>query len=137
MEYVDSKTNNLEDLNDHDHAHVPYLLLLLHYLNKWLVSHEQKPPSTYKEKTAFRELVREGARQNNAEGGEENFDEAVGAVLKSLNPALLSSGLREVFEAEECKNLRFDVSITSTTTSAINMMYSKIDTCLSPRIFGS
>ncbi len=34
----------------------------------------------------------------NAEGGEENFDEAVSAVLKTVTPPSLPSGAKEVFE---------------------------------------
>ena len=101
--FVTEKCDDLETLSDHDHGHVPYLLLLLHYLEKWKASHGGRHPENYKEKTAFREMVRSGARLNSAEGGEENFDEAVGAVLKSLNPPSLSSGIREVLTAGESK----------------------------------
>ena len=102
--FVAEKCDHLDSLSDHDHGHVPYLLLLLHYLGKWKASRDGKYPENYKEKTAFRELVRSGARIDKLEGGEENFDEAVGAVLKSLNPPSLSSGTREVLFAEESKN---------------------------------
>jgi amyloid beta precursor protein binding protein 1 len=108
--FVRAKVNNLEKLSDHDHGHVPYLVLLLHYLELWKASHDGKYPKSYAQKSEFRSMVRSGARTNNSEGGEENFDEAVGAVLKSLNPPSISSGLREVFEAPSCKNPTVDVS---------------------------
>ena len=98
-------TAALDTLTDHDHGHVPYLVLLLHYLDQWRQAHDGKPPQNYKEKTEFRELVRAGARTNNTEGGEENYDEAVAAVLKSLNPPSLPSSVRDVFESDECKSL--------------------------------
>lgn len=98
------KTEGLDTMDGHEHGHIPYLLLLLHFLEKWKESHAGHYPSTYVEKSAFRELVREGARKKNPEGGEENFDEAVAAVLKSLNQPSISRGLREVFEADECKS---------------------------------
>ena len=100
---------SLEQQPDHEHGHVPYVLLLLHYLEKWKLDHEGQVPSTYKEKSAFRELVRAGTRTDNAEGGEENFDEAVAAVLKSLNPPSVSSAVKEVFNAPECVNLSAEV----------------------------
>ncbi len=112
LSQVEEKTKDLDQLPNYEHGHIPYVLLLLHYLNIWKESHGGKPPQNYKEKSEFRELVRIGARTNTAEGGEENFDEAVGAVLKALNPFSLSSGLREVFEAEECTHLTRDVSIS-------------------------
>lgn len=98
-----SRIDNLEGLDDHQHGHVPYLLLLLHYLEKWKETHNGNVPSNYKEKSEFREMVRSGARMSNAEGSEENYDEAVAAVLKSLNPFSLRSSTREIFEMEECK----------------------------------
>lgn len=110
LEFVRSKTDNLETLSDHDHGHIPYLLLLLHYLDGWKIFHNGKPPADYKEKKEFKSLVEKGARTDNAEGGEENFDEAAAAVLKSLNPPSLPSGLRDVFDHEDCRSLNARVS---------------------------
>jgi len=59
----------------------------------------------YQEKKAFKAMVEEGARRDNAERGEENFDEAAGAVLKSLNPPSISGGVREVLESEDAKDV--------------------------------
>lgn len=103
-EFVHKKTDELETLSDHDYGHIPYLLLLLHYLEKWRATNDGEAPKTYKEKTAFRDMVKEGARRDNGGGGEENFDEAVGAVLKSLNPLEISSGLREVLDVADCQS---------------------------------
>lgn len=100
------KTADLDLQSDHDHGHVPYLLLLLHYLNIWKASRKGEAPANYSEKKEFKAVVEAAARRNNSEGGEENFDEAAAAVLKSLNPPSISSGLREVFEAEDCKHLK-------------------------------
>lgn len=106
LELSEQKTEHLDSLSDHDHGHVPYLLILLHFLNVWKASHDGQGPANYSEKKQFKVLVESGARKTNSEGGEENFDEAAAAVLKSLNPPSISSGLREVFEAEDCQNLK-------------------------------
>ncbi|PWY91715.1 hypothetical protein BO94DRAFT_544439 [Aspergillus sclerotioniger CBS 115572] len=95
--------SNLDSLDDHQHGHVPYVLLLLHHLELWKKAHDGQVPSNYKEKSEFREMVRSSARTSNPEGGEENYDEAVAAVLKSLNPFTLRSSIREIFEMEECR----------------------------------
>ena len=108
--FTEEKTDNLEKLSDHDHGHIPYLLLLLHYLSAWKSSHGGKPPADYKEKKEFKALVEKGARTSNAEGGEENYDEAAAAVLKSLNPPSLPSGLRDIFDHQECQNPNTKVS---------------------------
>ncbi|APA12929.1 hypothetical protein SS1G_08407 [Sclerotinia sclerotiorum 1980 UF-70] len=90
-------TKNIDALSDHEHGHIPYLVLLLHFLRKWKEKHGSYPLS-YKEKTEFRTTVSNGTRRNNAEGGEENFDEAVAAVLKNISIRDLNSSVKEVFE---------------------------------------
>ena len=112
LDYMRLKTDKLEDLDDHAHGHVPYVLLLLHYLDVYKAAHEGKPPSNYAEKREFRNLLQNGARTSNAEGGEENYDEAVASVLKSLNPPSIARGLQETFDAEDCRFPRSDVSQT-------------------------
>ncbi|OJJ88310.1 NEDD8-activating enzyme E1 regulatory subunit [Aspergillus glaucus CBS 516.65] len=116
---------NLDSLDDHQHGHVPYVLLLLHYLEQWKAAHNGNTPSNYKEKTEFREMVRASARMNSAEGGEENYDEAAAAVLKSLTPFTLRSTLRGIFEMEECRNLKPESNNFWIIASAINEFYQK------------
>jgi amyloid beta precursor protein binding protein 1 len=101
VEYASRKSRDLDKMDDHEHGHVPYLVLLLHYLEAWKEGHEGRVPSNYKEKNEFRALVREGMRTKNAEGGEENFEEAIGAVLKNLNDPAPSSAVTALFEAPE------------------------------------
>ncbi|KAJ6133876.1 hypothetical protein N7523_000198 [Penicillium sp. IBT 18751x] len=96
---------DLDSMDDHQHGHVPYILILLHFLEQWKQSHGGNAPGNYKEKTEFREFVRSKARTSNAEGGEENFDEAVAAVLKTIAPFSLRSTVREIFELDQCQNL--------------------------------
>lgn len=90
-------TADIEKQNAHEHGHIPYVALLLHYLGKWKDIHGSLP-STYKEKTAFRDTVSAGARRDNPEGGEENFDEATAAVLKTISAPSLASSVKEVFD---------------------------------------
>ncbi|CZR63208.1 related to auxin-resistance protein [Phialocephala subalpina] len=92
-------TGDIDNLSAHEHGHLPYLVILLHFLEKWKAEHRSLP-STYKEKTAFRSLVTAGARTDNPEGGEENFDEAAAAVLKTISAPTLSSSVKAVFDYE-------------------------------------
>lgn len=96
-QFAESLTENIENQSAYEHGHIPYVALLLHYLGKWKSVHGSFP-TTYKEKTAFRDTVAAGARTDTPEGGEENFDEAVSAVLKSTSPLTLPSSVKEVFE---------------------------------------
>lgn len=67
-------------------------------MQEWKSQHNGSPPSTYAEKTQFRDLIRSKIRTSTPEGGEENFEEAVAAVLKALNPPCLPSTVRDVFD---------------------------------------
>lgn len=120
-----SRVADLEALDDHDHGHVPYILILLHYLEKWKSEHEGRIPENYKEKTAFRELVRSGARTNTPEGGEENFDEAVSAVLKSINLWSLRSNIREIFDMKQCTDLNANSDNFWIIASALKAFHAK------------
>jgi amyloid beta precursor protein binding protein 1 len=111
--FAAEKTKGLDTMDHHDHGHVPYVLILLHHLEEWKKNHDGKVPSVYKEKHEFRDLVRAGMHTNNAEGGEENYEEATAAVLKSLNEPTPSSAVKEVFNAEEARNLTKDACFSS------------------------
>lgn len=118
-----AQVEKLDEMSDHEHGHVPYILLLLHYLEQWKKDHDGSPPSNYKEKTQFRDLVRAGARKNNTDGGEENYDEAVAAVLKSITQWTLGSSLRDIFEMEQCKNVKPDSDSFWICAAAIKTFY--------------
>ncbi|KAI3401352.1 hypothetical protein diail_11436 [Diaporthe ilicicola] len=90
-------TKDLSTMDNHEHGHIPYVVILLHYLEQWKDTHGDYPQN-YGEKTEFRKMVADGARRDNPEGGEENFDEAVAAVVKTVVPASLPSSLKEVFD---------------------------------------
>lgn len=96
--FASELTKDIGDQEDHDHGHLPLVAILLHYLEQWKQSHSGDLPLTYSDKLAFRQLVANGARRNNPEGGEENFDEAVSAVMKYITPSSLPPSLKQVFD---------------------------------------
>ena len=98
--FAEGLTQDIDGLDNFEHGHLPYVVILLHYLQQWKTAHDGKYPATYKEKTEFRRIVQGATRTNTPEGGEENFEEAAAAVLKTLVPPSLPSGLKEVFEYE-------------------------------------
>lgn len=103
-DFAAEMTKNIDTLDNHEHGHLPFVVILLHYLQEWKASHGNAPPKTYAEKVAFRKIVTEAARTDSPEGGEENFDEAVAAVLKTILPPSLPSDVREVFEHEHTES---------------------------------
>jgi len=96
-EYLDDK----EKMSAHEHGHVPYILILLKYLEDWKVSHDGKIPQNYSEKNDFKKMIRAGMRTPD----DENYEEAIAAVLKNLNPAGIPSDTQKIFQDDKCIHL--------------------------------
>ncbi|KOS20688.1 NEDD8-activating enzyme E1 regulatory subunit [Escovopsis weberi] len=99
-EFASGMTSDMEGLDDHEHGHLPMVVILLHYLEKWKYGHEGAYPTSYAEKTAFRTVITQAMRRDNPEGGEENFEEAAAAVMKHVVPSTIPSDLKGVFNYE-------------------------------------
>uniref|UniRef100_A0A8C5EDC7 NEDD8-activating enzyme E1 regulatory subunit n=1 Tax=Gouania willdenowi TaxID=441366 RepID=A0A8C5EDC7_GOUWI len=103
---------DLESMNKKDHSHTPWIIIIAKYLEKWLSEHNYKPPQNYKEKEAFRQLIRDGIRKN--ENGvpedEENFEEAIKNVNTALNQTKIPSAVEELFNSEQCNNINSESS---------------------------
>jgi amyloid beta precursor protein binding protein 1 len=125
LQFAEEKTANMDSMSAEEHGHIPYIALLLHQLEEWKKQHDGKVPENYKEKTEFRTSVSKAARTKNPEGGEENFDEAVAAVLKSLNPPQPSSAVKEIFTAPECLLVREDTPSFWVIAHAVGLFYTK------------
>ena len=109
----------MDKMNSHDKGHVPYICLLLHYLEEWKERHGGKVPETYREKQEFRDsFVRKGSLD------EENFDEACAAVLKSLNPPSPTSTVRDILNAPEAGDLSATSPPFWVIANAIQQFYS-------------
>lgn len=97
LQVAENMTANINALDDHQHGHLPYVVILLHYLDKWKSSHNGEYPTEYRAKMEFRKYVESAARTNNAEGGEENFQEAAAAVNRNIKKEELEPTLRDIF----------------------------------------
>ncbi|XP_072136080.1 NEDD8-activating enzyme E1 regulatory subunit isoform X2 [Mobula birostris] len=103
---------DLDNMDKKDHSHTPWIILVAKYLEKWRQEHNNQLPKTYKEKEAFRELIRQGLLKND-EGtpvDEENFDEAIKNVNTALNPTKVPSNVQELFEDQRCANINTQVA---------------------------
>ncbi|PSN62126.1 hypothetical protein BS50DRAFT_577983 [Corynespora cassiicola Philippines] len=125
LEFAAEKTKNLDSMEADDHGHVPYVAILLYYLEQWKKDHDDKVPESYKEKTEFRQIVAKAARTNNPEGGEENFDEAAAAVIKLLSPPEVDSTVKEIFKSPECLLVTSESSSFWVIAHAIGLFYTK------------
>ncbi|KAF8450128.1 hypothetical protein BGX38DRAFT_1184591 [Terfezia claveryi] len=106
--FAKNATRDMNTMSEHQHGHIPYLAILLHYLEKWKEEHGERLPGTYKEKNEFKKLLLTGMRTDVAGGIEENWEEAAAAVLANVKPHEISSGIREVLEDDRCQNLDQD-----------------------------
>lgn len=128
---VIERTKNLEvrqteedgnlGMGDHEHGHVPYLILLLKYLEDWKQNHGGSYPTTYKEKGEFKALIQDGMRAHVPGGSEENYEEAIAAVLKNVREAEVSSETKEVLNDVKCANLTQEVCSVSTKVAAMSL----------------
>ncbi|XP_066509924.1 NEDD8-activating enzyme E1 regulatory subunit-like [Hoplias malabaricus] len=98
---------NLDNMEKRDHSHTPWIIVVAKYLEKWYNEHDVQLPKNYKEKEAFRQLIRGGIRTNEsgAPEEEENFDEAIKNVNTALNATKISSAVEDIFNSEQCENI--------------------------------
>lgn len=116
--FARNMTDGMGKMNDHEKAHVPYICLLLHFIDQWKAQNDGRLPESYKDKTAVRDAVR------SIGGGEENYEEAERAVLKSLNIPTPSSGVRDILAAPETNNLTATSASFWFIANAIQSFYS-------------
>jgi len=105
---------DLDSMDKHDHGHTPYLVIIYKYLEKWKQEHEGNWPKSYKEKTAFKEMISKGVLKNEhgVEEVEENFEEAVKNANYVLVPTKAPSNVLQIFGSPRCQhpaapNLKF------------------------------
>ncbi|KFA75603.1 hypothetical protein S40288_04439 [Stachybotrys chartarum IBT 40288] len=103
-DFAQQMTQDIDQLDNHKHGHLPMVAILLHYLDIWRQDHEGRYPTAYSDKLAFRNQVSDAMRRDNPEGGEENFEEAVAAVMKHVVQPSLPGSLREVFDYKHEEN---------------------------------
>lgn len=83
---------NLAELDDIDLAHVPYIVLLLKYLDSWSQSHDGQLP-TKRELGAFKKTILAGKKGSDLV----NFDEAVSSASHLFAKASVPSDITELF----------------------------------------
>ena len=97
---------NLDEMSFKDHSHVPYLVVLYKFLEKWILDHRELP-KTYKEKHQLKEMIKKGMRRdrNDAVNSEENFEEAIKAVNTCTGHTEISESVRSILNDDQCINL--------------------------------
>ncbi|XP_062474227.1 NEDD8-activating enzyme E1 regulatory subunit isoform X2 [Pezoporus occidentalis] len=98
---------DLDHMDRKDHSHTPWIVIIAKYLTKWLNEKNDQFPKSYKEKEAFRQLIRQGIlkNENGAPENEENFEEAIKNVNTALNTTEIPKGIEEIFNDDCCIKL--------------------------------
>ncbi|XP_031558271.1 NEDD8-activating enzyme E1 regulatory subunit-like [Actinia tenebrosa] len=109
-DYVDGL--DFDAMSKEEHTHVPCIAILLKYLTKWKMEHDNLPPQNYKEKDLFKKMIRQGirVRQHGIPEEEENFDEAIKSVNKAFVPTKIPSEVTKIFQEADCSTKIIDSS---------------------------
>ncbi|XP_076766314.1 nedd8-activating enzyme E1 regulatory subunit APP-BP1 [Xylocopa sonorina] len=97
---------NLDELSFRDHSHIPYLVILYKFLEKW-ISNKRELPKNYKAKYQLKEMIREGMRRDgsDAANSEENFEEAIKAVNTCIGSTEIPDNVMNILNCDQCINL--------------------------------
>ncbi|KAI1313843.1 NEDD8-activating enzyme E1 regulatory subunit [Mortierella claussenii] len=96
-----AKSFDFETQDSLEFGHIPYVAILFKYMDEWKQQHDGKIPSTYAEKNQLKAAIRAGMRS----ADDENFDEAINSVLRSCQPTVVPSNIKELFNDAKCLNL--------------------------------
>ncbi|XP_054245620.1 NEDD8-activating enzyme E1 regulatory subunit isoform X2 [Indicator indicator] len=101
------QTYDLDHMDKKDHSHTPWIVIVAKYLTKWLNEKSDQLPKSYKEKEAFRQLIRQGIlkNENGTPEDEENFEEAIKNVNTALNTTEIPRCIEDIFNDDCCVNL--------------------------------
>uniref|UniRef100_UPI00358EEBE6 NEDD8-activating enzyme E1 regulatory subunit isoform X2 n=1 Tax=Myxine glutinosa TaxID=7769 RepID=UPI00358EEBE6 len=89
-----------------EHSHIPWLIIVAEFLQRWRVQHNGKLPSSYMEKDAFRNLIKEGMWSDgtSAYRTEENFEEAARHAASAILLTQVPREVEELFSDDCCEN---------------------------------
>ncbi|KAJ7311967.1 hypothetical protein JRQ81_006291 [Phrynocephalus forsythii] len=98
---------DLDNMEKKEHSHIPWIVIVAKYLEKWYNENSGQIPKNYKEKEAFREMIRQGILKNENGGpeDEENFEEAIKNVNTAVSATKIPSCIEEIFSDDHCNNL--------------------------------
>ncbi|CAG8565652.1 5552_t:CDS:2 [Acaulospora colombiana] len=94
-------TFDFDSMDNMDHGHIPYVVILLKYLDQWKLEHDGNLPKTYSERDEFKSMISRGRRNFD----EENFDEALSNAWKAYTSSKVPHEVEELFNDSACENI--------------------------------
>lgn len=98
---------DLDKLDQTDHGHVPFVVVMLKYLNIWKETHGGEPPKNYSERNEFKNLIKSGMKT----ADEENFEEAIANVWRLSSSDTVTSNVRDIFQDPACEHITDKVTV--------------------------
>ncbi|XP_035212687.1 NEDD8-activating enzyme E1 regulatory subunit-like [Stegodyphus dumicola] len=97
-----AETIDLDKLTDQEHAHVPFVIILLKFLDIWKNRNNGEIPKNMKEKNLFKAEIQKSMRKKDEE---ENFEEACRAVNRSVTKTTIPGEIQEILNDPMCEDL--------------------------------
>lgn len=95
---------DLAKLESHDYAHVPPVVILLQALHAFKQSNGGRLPSKYAEKIALKKSIAQ-MKRGGVNADEENFQEAIDMVMKTVKPTTIPSSIQTLFQDPACEQV--------------------------------
>lgn len=93
---------DLDTVSDNEHAHIPYIVLLIKELDEWKKSHDGALPKNLPEKREFKKFM---DRRRRKSVDEQNFDEAQSQAYRAFQTNDIPHEVAVLFEDSSLKNL--------------------------------
>lgn len=97
-------TFDIDSLEDFELAHVPFVVLLLKFVERWKKSHDGAPPQTSEELREFKKMI-EGEKNRRPDVDPENFDEAISAAWRLLRKPEIPSNVQALLQSASAQQV--------------------------------
>lgn len=133
-EYLDQI--DVEKLDTKERTHVPALVIVHYYLNKYRESHNGALPKTRAEKNELRRLIETSLPAGEKEIMGENYAQALHIVNTSVGPTVVPSNVQAILDDSNCRNLTEEVSSKSAVKkTSFLALFLRIEFCLLGYVF--
>lgn len=98
---------DLNSMSPEELDHVPYVVLLLIYLEKWKCTHDGNMPLNFQERKEFKQLLLSGMKGPD----NENYQEAVAAVWRISQSSCVSEETWNILNDPQAENINADTPV--------------------------
>ncbi|MBW0487074.1 hypothetical protein O181_026789 [Austropuccinia psidii MF-1] len=91
----------MKSLDGFDHAHIPAVVIIIHFLELFKTTHDGNLPKNSAERNELKKMIL--SEQRNSD--EDNFDEAVSMIARACNPTTIPSHIQELFSDKYCDEI--------------------------------